>query len=129
MPRQDAALQRATVSKLFKDYERLKASLDGIVSEAQLIKVQPSTESPVEAFNRTGSLTSSNTHSKLEHGYGNHESRQVDARVENHQLQEQKLDVKPLIQIQDIDEIIIAERERDIQKINQDIAMVNDMFE
>ncbi len=32
MPRQDAALQRATVSKLFKDYERLKASLDGIVS-------------------------------------------------------------------------------------------------
>lgn len=128
MPRQDAALQRATVSKLFKDYERLKASLEGIVSEAQLIKVQPGSEAAVESFNRTGNNNNNNQRSAYsQHA---HESRQEDSRMNNQQKQQmQTLDTKPLIQIQDIDEVIIAERERDIQKINEDIAMVNDMFE
>lgn len=120
MPRNEGAMQRATVSKLFKDYERLKVSLEGIQSESQLIKTQAG-GAGVETFNRTTHSSSSTTTSSSSSTFQHYEHRE--------QSQTQKLDIKPLVQLQDIDEIILEERERDIKKINEDLAMVNDMFE
>ena len=110
-------MQRATISKLFKDYERLKVGLDAIVNESQLIKVDVSAGN-TDSFNRTTGSSSSSYHYEERHEHR-----------EQIRTQTQTLDIKPLVQLQDIDEIILEERERDIQKINQDLAMVNDMFE
>jgi hypothetical protein len=122
LPRQDAAMQRATISKLFKDYERLKVSLEGIVSESQLIKFQPGLSG--------GGATS--TPQRVDH-YSRDQQRDEQQQQQQFQkqlqLKQEQIQLKPTILMQDIDEIIIAERERDIQKINEDLFMVNDMFE
>lgn len=114
MPRNDSSLQRATISKLYKDYERLKVSLDALFSESQLIKASENTQS--ESFARVGEI---------------HKSQPLEEQETVFKFQtgsEQTLVLKPLIQEHNIDEVIIEEREREILKLNSDLVLVNDMF-
>ena len=114
----DAGLQRAGLSKLYKDYERLKVTMESLSSESQLVKVHVggNNSENTEAFARTGNYVPNEADSsaKSNNNTGN--------------LQKQAIVMKPLIQIQDIDELIIEEREREIKKINEDLFLVNDMF-
>ncbi len=94
-------IQRATLQKLFKDYERLKISLDMLSNEAQLITVSAAASSN-DNFSRTGN---------------------------NEDLgQKQQIVFKPVLQEKDIDEIMLDERADEIKKLNEDLILVNDMF-
>jgi hypothetical protein len=115
-------LQRATLSKLFKDYERLKISLEGVISESQLVKVYNPTS--MESFSRTG-------------GNGNSSANEVALQEERDKHEgntivitqgRDKVVFKPMVQIHDTDEMIIAEREKEIEKLHEDLERVADMY-
>lgn len=117
LPKQEAALQKATLAKLFKDYERLKASLEAIVSESLLVK--PEIGAKNDNFARTGN---GNINLAVEEPSGPGDNTIV---VTNGN---QKLVLKPMIQAHDVDDLIIEEREKEIKKLHEDLILVNDMY-
>ncbi len=46
----------------------------------------------------------------------------------NHHERSQSLTLKPLLQGREVDDAILEERNKDILKMNQDLALVNEMF-
>ena len=44
------------------------------------------------------------------------------------QQQQQQLQLRPLLQGQEVDAAIMEERERDINKLNRDMVLVNEMY-
>lgn len=97
-------LQRATLQKLSKDFERLKISFDALSTEAQLIAISTAVSSN-DNFNRTGAS---------ENGGGGLN-------------QKQQLGFKLVLHEHD-DEKEIEERAQEIKKLNADLILVNDMF-
>ena len=108
-PRAEVTSKRLAVSKLQKDFDRVKALVESIVVDASLIKADASLTST--ASSSASSAASSTTF--------------INAGGGNGQLQQGQL---VALREVDIDALIVEERERDIVKLNQDIRLVNEMF-
>eukprot|EP01038_Epipyxis_sp_PR26KG_P012875 gene12875-17253_t len=122
LPRTESAAKRAQLGKLQKDFERLKVSVQSLLSESQLIKV--SLDIPEsDTFARTGDTSSKNRANSNDNFVGGGVGRGGGF------MQDQQLmQLKPVMQGHEVDEAIMEERERDIKKMNQDLMMVNEMF-
>lgn len=114
MPRSEIAQKRIALAKLQKDFEKVKIGVQALVNESSLIQVQPVAGAASDGFSRTG-------------GNGS-ESSGFDGPSSGGQQQMQAPRFIQTLQGQDVDDAIMEERERDIRKMNQDLAMVNEMF-
>ena len=113
MSRTEAAAPRAALSKLQKDLERLRGTMQSVASDVSLLRVSAEAETdPAASAWRI-----------LSPGGSSDEQQQ-----QYQQQQPQQLALKPLMHEQDVDQMIIEERERDIKKLNHDLALVNEMF-
>lgn len=96
--------KRTLLIKLSKDFDRVKASLSVIVAEASGIKVGVKrTEFASSGGGKDGSGASGGQ-------------------------QQQMLMQTQLVQGQDVDQMILEERHRDIVKMNQDLLLVKEMM-
>lgn len=112
MPRTDAATLRATLGKLQKDFERIKAQIISISNDVSILRVTKDID-PSGTSSYGGLIITPSS----------------DGQPQQLQpQQQQQVVLKPLMQEQDVDQMIIEERERDIKKLNHDIALVNEMF-
>jgi hypothetical protein len=115
MSRTEAAAPRAALSKLQKDLERLRGTMQSVASDVSLLRVSAEAETdPAASAWRI-----------LSPGGSSDEQQQ---QYQQQQQQPQQLALKPLMHEQDVDQMIIEERERDIKKLNHDLALVNEMF-
>ena len=96
------AQKRIALGKLSKDFDRLKGALSSIAMECNALRVTQTNE---KDFFRTSAEDESNERQNI-----------------------QQLQHMQTLQGKDVDEAIQRERERDLRKINQDLAMVNEMF-
>jgi hypothetical protein len=121
MPRTEAAQKRVTLSKLQKDYDKLKLSVQALSSESSVIKVNDTDGFGTKSSNKaqSGDEYSSNSSSSNSSSGGGGGGNRGTALAEPQLIE---------IQSQDIDEMILEERNREIKKINQDILMVNEIF-
>ena len=99
------AQKRIALGKLSKDFDRLKSTLSAITSECGAIRVSSVNE--INGYFRTG---------------GDDDKMSSDRQNVN------QLQLVQTLQGKDVDEAIQRERERDLRKIKQDLAMVNEMF-
>jgi hypothetical protein len=99
------------------------------MNESQLVKpsvqsgvpgVSSSSSSSSSQFNRTGNSSINSVF--MDDNNGNGDNTIV---VNNGG---QKLVLKPLIQANDVDDMIIEEREKEIKKLHQDLLLVHDMY-
>jgi len=141
IPRTEAAAKRTTLGKLMKDYERIKVNVQAISSESQLIKVTKEAGGEAENFSRTGSSSSGksnmnnmNNNNHNSNGFNNnHNDRYVSGGNQSmgglpQPPSQQQMVLKPVLSGREVDDAIMEERERDILKMNQDLALVNEMF-
>ena len=96
------AQKRIALGKLSKDFDRLKSTLSTLSTECSGIRV---TENNDKGFLRTVSDDDNNERQSM-----------------------QQLQLIQTLHGRDVDEAIQRERERELRKINQDLAMVNEMF-
>mmetsp|Transcript_16975 Transcript_16975/g.24597 ORF Transcript_16975/g.24597 Transcript_16975/m.24597 type:complete len:173 (+) Transcript_16975:305-823(+) len=124
MPRTEIATSRAAISKIQKDFERIKSIMVTTSNEVSLLR--PTNDSDPS---RPGSnnIKNSNTDTNF-NGLVVSEPLSSNTNQYNPPQQLQKLALKPLMQEHDVDQMIIEERERDIRKVNHDLALVNEMF-
>ena len=135
LPRTEVASKRAALNKLLKDFDRIKVTMNSISTEAASIKVS------FDVDNKSNIDNSKYNSNNLNNKYGvsvsndnnnkdslNSVFSKSQSSSQNQQQRQQQLLMKPVMKEQDIDEMIIEERERDIRKLNQDLAMVNEMF-
>ena len=130
IPRTEAASKRTTLAKLQKDFERIKVNVQAISSESALIKVTREAGGESERFNRTGngsSGKSNNFDANDQYMSGGNQSIRDLPAPPLHQTQQQ-MTLKPVLSGREVDDAIMEERERDILKMNQDLALVNEMF-
>lgn len=115
--------ERAMLQKLNKDFERIKSSAASLGSEATLIKVvREESSAPAESFNRINNSSVNNKTNAVVDDGSNGKKGQGPVVLQQEQLQMTKL------QVYDVDEAIILERERDIKRLNHDLELVNDMY-
>lgn len=99
LPREKAASQKVTIVKLQKDHDRMKNLYQTLVRDHSNLRVD-----------RVAG-----------HSQGSNQN-PFDSVAQQHQEQ-------LMMQPQDVDEALIEEREQDIQKINNDLVLVNEMFQ
>lgn len=127
LPRQEAAPKRTALGKLQKDFERIKINMQALTSEAALIKVSQDMAG-VEVFSRIANIALIGPGGELS---GDMQQRIMHAADDNNNMPlppQQKLTLMPLMQGQEVDDAIMEEREKDIKKMNTDLALVNEMF-
>jgi hypothetical protein len=112
LPRDQAVARRVSVVKLQKDYEKIKVQYQTILSNYSTIRVDRSAGT---SGNADGSF--SNAYDNSAGGFSAPQGRQ---QQQQHQMIQ--------LQGQDVEDMIIEEREKDIQKINHDLVLVNEMF-
>lgn len=107
--------QKASVGKLVKDFEKVRTIVPSLSSSASLVKVSTETDNGPDTFQRIipGESNAGATRSGKDKFSGQ---------------QQQQLMVQSVLSGQEIDDAIVAERERDIKKLNQDLAAVNELF-
>lgn len=105
--------RRVSVVKLQKDYERVKQQHQTILSNYSTVRVD----------RNAGTSSGRSAGGSFSNAYDN--SAGVD--VGPHGSQQQQHHILQL-QGQDVEDMIIEERAKDIQKINQDLVLVNEMF-
>jgi len=103
----EMATRRLALSKIGNDINRMTAQLKSVSGEVNMLAVT--------AYGSSGGVAN-NSNSGMGNGGQQHQ-----------QQQQQQLQFQTL-QGQDVDEMIMEERERDITKINSDIVLVNEMF-
>lgn len=108
-PRVLVAQKRTALSKLLKDFDRVRTTLNAITNECNSIRV-----SVISVDDSSGS-------SKLK-------EKDDEEGDSNEGMHNQQYQLVQTLQGKDVDEAILRERERDLRKINQDLAMVNEMF-
>lgn len=122
LPRNEIASKRASLAKLQKDFDRIKVALPGVISDASLIKVDRGMVGTGSSKSNNGSgfmrvTSSSQKGIPTPPGQGGRQQQQL-----------QQMPKVPVLIEQDIDEMIIEERNRDIQKLNSDLIKVNEIF-
>jgi t-SNARE complex subunit (syntaxin) len=120
LPRNEIASRRASIAKLQKDFDRIKVALPGIASDAATIKVNR------DIVVASSASASSSRFVRM----SNNSNEQLPTHPVQQQMQQkqQQTHMHPVIIEQDIEEMIIEERNRDILKINQDLQKVNEIF-
>ena len=130
LPKNEVAARRIAVGKLLKDFERVKALVHVQVSEASLIKVAANADGANNGagFGGGGGGAAGSVF-RVAGGRGGPQDFNLTSDPAS--PTEGKL-VPKLIQTlqgQDVDELILEERERDIKKMNQDLQLVHEMFQ
>lgn len=115
LPRTEIAQKRITLSKLSKDFERVRQLVVLAITESQSLKIDKFSESE---DSKTGS---GNPKPSTDGDKGS--IFRADKRGAGGQVQFQSQ-----IHGQAVDDLIAEERERDIKKMNQDLRLVNEMF-
>lgn len=135
LPRTEVTSKRATLSKLLKDFDRIKINIQALVNESSLVKVtneKGETDSFKRVVNTSSSVkldSSNNTDKNTNNEYDNQNITKNSLSKNNNSLQQQQqIVLKPLLTGKEVDEAIIEERERDIKKMNHDLLLVNEMF-
>ena len=129
-PRASIAQKRIALAKLMKDFDRVRASLAAVIAEYATITVNvPEISSRKQGgVPCSGSLLGSSNGSN--HGIlktSNNNTTDEDTQNNgNNNIRQPKL--IQTLQGKDVDEAIMKERERELQKINRDIRLVNEMF-
>lgn len=123
----------------------MKVNLQAISSESTLVKVSREVAAENEVFSRIGNFTTAQNNSSSKplsssqsDKTNNHSSNDIpgfgsNSHVplpppENHHERSQSLTLKPLMQGREVDDAILEERNKEILKMNQDLALVNEMF-
>ncbi len=115
----ELAQKRIALGKLSKDFEKIKASMQAISSEASSIQVtnEAGGSSLSGKFITHGSDDTRRPEGvESSSGFGSSRQKQL------------LLEPKLTMQGQEVDDAIQEERERDIKKMNQDLLMVNEMM-
>ena len=97
----------STIGKLQKDFDRLKVNLQSLISESALIKIT------------TNDNTFKNTKT---------DDVLIEELNNNRTVFQPQFIIHNTMTGQEVDDAIMAERERDIKKMNQDLLLVNEMF-
>lgn len=122
----DASVQRAALNKLVKDFELVKGSIDVVGKEAGLIRVSTAEELAKDSFNRTSgpaAAASAASSSTASYTATSSASRTTEhGTVMMHQQQQITMNVV------EVEDLLIMEREKDIKKLNHDLYLVNDMY-
>ena len=105
LPREEATSRRVSVVKLQRDYERLSLQFTNLQKDHGALRVDRTIQNP--------------SSDSFSNAYDNSQN----APPLQQQQQQQFMP-----QLNDVDDAIIEERERDIKKINQDLHLVNEMF-
>jgi hypothetical protein len=114
-------MTKATLLRMQKDFDKLRINVESLAKESMLVRID------VGGGTGPGSRPA---------GFGPSvgnllpgEDRSVgDVGIKQFQQLQQQTIFRPVLQEHDIEEMLIEERERDIRKINEDIAIVHDMF-
>jgi hypothetical protein len=114
-PRAEIAQKRIALGKLSKDFERVKTIVVTMVGEANSIKVVKDGNGKQASSSSVFRMESSNS----EGGSGG---------AGPQKLSQGKMTFTQQMAGQDVDDMIMEERERDIKKMNQDLLLVNEMF-
>lgn len=118
-------LAKATLLRMQKDFEKLRINVESLGKEALLVRVEvagagagskPAGFGP--SIGGPGKFGDDDRHG------GSADSN----RPQQSQMLQQETVFRPVLQEHDIDQMLIEERERDIKKINEDLAIVHDMF-
>lgn len=117
--RVDIAQKRLALSKLLKDDDRLKMMIQALSSESSSLRVTLDIETNSSKNNKDDSLAKLTKNIKDEA-----DDRGKGSRQQQQQQHQQMIAIKG----EDVDVMILEERERDIRRINEDIALVNEMF-
>lgn len=115
----ETATRRLALSKIGNDINRMTVQLKTVSGEVNMLTV-----TGYGSSGNNGNSSNNNGISSGTNGGFNNGSNQTNL---SQQQQQQLLQFQPL-QGKDVDEMIMEERERDINKINSDIILVNEMF-
>jgi len=121
--------KRIALGKLQKDFERVKVGLHAITTESALIKVTTEVGVSGSGSSSGSSSSSGNGGTGVFHTGGRFSRTEDVAQYNNSNTQGREGPI--LIQHMvgaEVDAAIMEERERDIRKINKDLALVNEMF-
>eukprot|EP01036_Dinobryon_divergens_P032838 gene32838-42516_t len=110
LPRTEAAAPRAALGKLQKDLDRLRVTMQAVASDAAQLRV--SAEAETDPAASAWRILSSP------------DGQQQQQQQQQQQPLQQQLVLKPLMHEQDVDQMIIEERERDIKKLNHDLSLI-----
>jgi hypothetical protein len=109
----ETAQSRAKLTKLLRDFDRVRSVLQQIMNECHLIKTGTSTSYNQSSANNNNIIVQSSSNSKSFFQTNNNT---------------QDLLLIPAIKGQDVDELLMEERSRDIMKLNQDLILVHEMM-
>ncbi len=118
-------MTKATLLRMQKDFEKLRINVESLGKESLLVRVDVTGgggggSKPAGFGPSVGSrLPGEDRNFWISDEHNSQQSQQ--------QLQQQTV-FRPVLQEHDIDQMLIEERERDIKKINEDLAIVHDMF-
>lgn len=115
--------------KLQKDFEKTRINVDSLAKESLLVRVDTGSSAGATGGSAGGNRAGFGPSVGRLGGdsYGN-VSGPSDDDGSGGRVQKQQMILRPVMQEHDIDQMLIEERERDILKINKDLAMVHDMF-
>jgi len=117
---------RPAFVKLYKDLEKLMTSLEAVFKESLKVKIDPMAAASA-TNNKTSAFGGSIGKVAYDDDSGNG-GRPAFAASEQQAPTQQQMLIRPVMQEHDIDQLMVEERERDILKLNQDIAIVHDMM-
>ncbi len=103
LPRAESAQRRFAIIKLQKDFDRVRPIVQTMIRESSSLKVGNNKNTPDSGNSRNqkaGKDTERGNEPKLLHA----------------------------VLGQDVDDLIMEEREQDIMRLNRDVALVNEMF-
>jgi hypothetical protein len=117
-------MTKATLLRMQKDFEKLRINVESLAKESMLVRVDVG-----------GGTGPGNRPAGFGPSVGSRlpgEDRSVEdvgmRQSQQQQQQQQQTIFRPVLQEHDIEEMLIEEREKDLKKINEDIAIVHDMF-
>jgi syntaxin 7 len=116
-PRATIAQKRIALAKLLKDFDRVRASLAATTAECATIVVNVTESGSTKGGGPVGNGSNSNK---------NPFDEPDDSGAQSSSVRQPKL--IQTLQGKDVDEAIMREREKELQKINRDIRLVNEMF-
>ena len=134
LPKNEVPARRTAVGKLLKDFERVRVLVAQQLNEVGLIKV--SADSNTSSSSSSGSGSGSGSSSSNSGGAGSMFRMASGRGPQDFNLAADSASPSPAmpklvqtLQGQDVDDLILEERERDIKKMNQDLLLVHEMFQ
>lgn len=105
---------------MVKDFDLIKANIDVVVKQSALVKVTATDEFAKDSFSRVQPTSPTESHATSSGSTTSTTPDNSVLMVKQQQIQ---------MQVVDVDELLILERERDIKKLHHDLALVKDMYQ